>query len=57
MAMQMGTNRGPFVADLFCFVTKMTILSLSHENQVGVIEAFNPTSGYLDDLLNMISIF
>ena len=27
--------------------------SLNHENQADVIEAFNLTSGYLDDLLNI----
>ena len=29
------------------------MLSLSEDNQSGVIEAFNSTSRYLDDLLNM----
>ena len=27
--------------------------SRNHENQAGVIEAFNSTSRYLDDLLNI----
>ena len=27
--------------------------SLNHDNQADVIEAFNSTSGYLDDLLNI----
>ena len=27
--------------------------SLSHNNQAGVIETFNSTSRYLDDLLNI----
>ena len=29
------------------------MLSLSEDNQSGVIEAFNSTSRYLDDLLNI----
>ena len=30
------------------------MLSLSDNNQADIIEAFNSTSRYLDDLLNMI---
>ena len=30
--------------------------SLNHDNQADVIEAFNSTSRYLDDLLNIDSI-
>ena len=33
------------------------MLSLSEDNQSGVIEAFNSTSRYLDDLLNIDNIF
>ena len=33
------------------------MLSLSEENQSGVIEAFNSTSWYLDDLLNIDNNF
>ena len=29
------------------------MLSLSNNNQTGVVEAFNSTSRYLDDLLNI----
>ena len=29
------------------------MLSLSDNNQTDIIEAFNPTSKYLDDLLNI----
>ena len=32
-------------------------LSLSHENQVSSIEAFNSTSRYLDDLVNMTNVY
>ena len=48
----MGTNCAPLVANLFlfCYETDF-MLSVSAENQSGVIEAFNSTSRYLDDLL------
>ena len=31
--------------------------SLSRENQADIIEAFNSTSGYVDDLLNIDNIY
>ena len=49
----MGTNCASFVADLFCCYEGDFMLSLSENNQSGVIEAFNSTSRYLDDLLNI----
>ena len=50
----MGTNCAPLVADLFFFCYERDImLSLSDNNQADVIEAFNSTSRYLDDLLNI----
>ena len=46
----MGTNRVPLVADLFLFCHERDfMLSRSGGNQSEVIEAFNSTSGYLDD--------
>ena len=50
----MGTNCAPLVADLFlfCYERDFTI-SLSNDNQADIIEAFNSTSRYLDDLLNI----
>ena len=49
----MGTtcNCAPLVADLslFCYV-KDFMLSLSDNNQTDIIEAFNSTSRYFDDL-------
>ena len=49
----MGTNCAPLVTDLFLFCYERDfMLSLSEDNQSGVIEAFNSTSRYLDDLLN-----
>ena len=49
----MGTNCSPLVADLFLFCYERDfMLSLSEDNQSDVVEAFNSTSGYLDDFLN-----
>ena len=54
----MGTNCAPLVADLFLFCYERDfMLSLSENNQSGVIEAFNSTSRYLDDLLNIDNNF
>ena len=54
----MGTNWAPLVADLFLFCYERDfILSLSEDNQSDVIEAFNSTSRYLDDLLNIDNNF
>ena len=50
----MGTNCAPLVADLFLFCYgRDFMLSLSDNNQTDIIEAFNSTSRYLDDLLNI----
>ena len=50
----MGTNCAPLVADLFLFCNERDfMLSLSDNNQADIIEAFNSTSRYLDDLLNI----
>ena len=50
----MGTNCAPLVADLFLFgYERDFMLSLSDNNQADIIEAFNSTSRYLDDLLNI----
>ena len=54
----MGTNCAPHVADLFSFCYERDfMLSLSEENQSGVIETFNSTSRYLDDLFNIDNNF
>ena len=48
------TNCAPLFADLFLFCyARDFILSLSDKNQAGVVEAFNSTSRYLDDLLDI----
>ena len=50
----MGTNCAPLVADLFLYCYERDSMdSLNHDNQADVIEAFNFTSRYLDDLLNI----
>ena len=49
----MGTKCAPLVADLFLFCYERDFMtSLSNDNQADIIEAFNSTSRYLDDLLN-----
>ena len=54
----MGTNCALLVADLFLFCYERDfMLPLSEDNQSGVIEAFNSTSRFLDDLLNIDNNF
>ena len=54
----MGTNCAPLIADLFLFCYEIDFMkSLSRENQADIIEAFNSTSRYLDDLLNIDNIY
>ena len=54
----MGTNCAPLVADLFLFCYERDfLLSLSEDYQPDIIEAFNSTSRYLDDLLNIDNNF
>ena len=49
-----GTNNGPLIADLFLYCYERDFMdSLNHDNQADVIEAFNSTSRYLADLLNI----
>ena len=49
-----GTNCAPLVADLFLFCYERDFMfSLSDNNHTDIIEAFNSTSRYLDDLLNI----
>ena len=54
----METNCAPLVADLFLFCYEKDFMkSLSRENQADIIEAFNSTLRYLDDLLNIDNIY
>ena len=55
---ELHCNCAPFVADLFLFCYERDFMkSLSRENQADIIEAFNSTSRYLDDLLNIDNIY
>ena len=50
----MGTYFAPLVAYLFLFCYERDfMLSLSDKNQTDLIEAFNSTSRYLNDILNI----
>ena len=50
----MGSNCAPLVAYLFLFCYERDfMLSLSDDNHTDIIEPFNSTSRYLDDLLNI----
>ena len=50
----MGTNCTPLVADLFFFCYERNfMMPLSADKDAEIIEAFNSTSRYLDDLLNI----
>ena len=52
-----GTNCAPLVADLFLFCYEKDFLkSLTKEKRYALIYAFNSTSRYLDDLLNIDNI-
>ena len=54
----MGTNCASFVANLFLFCYERDFMkSLSRKNQADIIEAFNSTSRYLDDLLYIDNIY
>ena len=52
----MVTNYAPVFADLFLFCYERDfMMSLSHNKKADIIDAFNTTSRYLDDTLNMIN--
>ena len=54
----METNCAPLVADVFRFCYERDFMkSPSRENQADIIEAFNSTSRYLDNLLNIDNIY
>ena len=54
----MGTNCAPLVADLFLFCNERDFMvSLSDDKQADVIDAFNTTSRYLDDILNINNVY
>ena len=54
----MGTNFAPLVANLFLFVLRGTyMMSLSINKQADIIDAFNTTFRYLDDILNINNVY
>ena len=58
VAIPMGTNCAPLVADLdlFCYERDF-MMSLSDDKQADIIDAFNTTSRYLDDILNIDNVY
>ena len=53
----MGTNCAPLVAGLFLFCCERDLMmSPSDDKQAGIIDAFNTTSRYLDDILNINNV-
>ena len=54
----MGTNCAPVVAGLFWFCYEMDfMMSLSDDKQADIIDAFNTTYRYLDDILNINNVY
>ena len=54
----MGTNCAPLVADLFLFCYERNfVMSLSDDKRADTIDAFNTTSRYLDDILNIDNVY
>ena len=53
----MGTYCAPLDVDLFLFCCERDfMMSLSDDKQADIIDAFNTTSRYLDDILNIIKV-
>ena len=54
----MCTNCAPLVEDLFLFCYERDfMMSLSDDKQADIIDAFNTTSRYLDDILNINNVY
>ena len=54
----MDSTCAPLVADLFLFFYERNfMMSLSDDKQADVIDAFNTTSRYLDDILNINNVY
>ena len=54
----MGTNCAPLVADLFLYCYERDFMtSLTDDKQADVIDTFNTTSRYLDDILNINNVY
>ena len=53
-----GIPMGTLVANLFLFsYERSSLMSLSDDKQAGIIDAFNTTSRYLDDNLNIDNVY
>ena len=53
----MGTNCASLVADLFLFCYEREfMMSLSDDKQADIIDAFNTTSRYSGDILNVNNV-
>ena len=54
----MGTSYAPLVADLFLFCYERDfMMSLSDHKQADVMHAFNTTSRYLYDIININNVY
>ena len=54
----MYTNCAPLIANLFLFNYERDFMtSLSDDNKADIIDAFNTTSRYLDDILNIGDVY
>ena len=54
----MGTNCTPFGADLYLFCyERHSMMPLSDDKQADFIDAFNTTSRWLDDILNINNVY
>ena len=54
----MGTDCAPLVADVFLFCYERDfMMSLADDKQADIIDAFNTTSRYLDDMLNINNVY
>ena len=54
----MDTNGAPLVANLFLFCyEKDFMMSISDDKQAYIIDDFNTTSRYLDDILNVNNVY
>ena len=54
----MGPKCAPLVADLFRFCYERDFMMfLSDDEQADIIDAFNTTSRYLNDILNTINVY
>ena len=57
VGIRMGTNCAPLVADLFLFCYERDFMkSITKQKRYDLIDAFNSTSRYVDDLLNINNI-